>query len=108
MKVLKKIHLKSVSEFLSDQEMKSVVGGVTYSGGYVINGGSGQGWNQGSCGVNVTCSNGSRVQSYRNMSKDVARSQQAAFYQDPDAIAYYSNLCGNYSVGAYWCCDSCN
>lgn len=40
MRTLKKIHLKSVSEFLSDQEMKSVVGGVTYSNGYVINGDS--------------------------------------------------------------------
>jgi len=41
MKTLKKLHLRSVSQFLSDQEMRHVVGGDTYSNGYVVNGGSG-------------------------------------------------------------------
>jgi len=100
MKTLKKIHLKSVSEFLSDQEMKLVVGGG-YKSGY----------NLGTCGVNVTCGNGIRVDAIRGMSIGYAKSQQAEFYKDPDAIAYYMDACyaaGSSSVNAFWCCDSCN
>jgi len=98
MKVLKRISLKNVSEYLSDKEMRNVVGG--YDEGYA------EGYNQGTCGVNITCGS-TRIKTIRGLSMAEAKAQQAAFYHDPDALGYYSMQCMNASVNAYWCCDNC-
>lgn len=75
---------------LSKREMKNVKGGEG-----------------GSCGVNITCGNGLRVKSIRNLSREEAQQTRADFYNDSDALAIYGNKCGSSSVNAYWCCQSC-
>jgi hypothetical protein len=101
-KKIGRINLREVKKVMSYEELRGVLGGNdgSYYGDYF--------GNSGTCGVNITCSNGVRVGTIRGISKSEAKSRAANFNQDNDSLYIYSQGCSSGgTVWAYWCCDSC-
>lgn len=106
MKTLKKLHLRSVSESLSDKEMKLVVGGAVYVG-Y----GSG-----GTCGAYIPIAGAAQYSipnpSFGNLSSAVSFNAESVSGTTTSTVwrgvsqSIAQQMTQGIS-GAKWCCDNC-